>query len=114
MPDSFSLIPHWPAVDPGIEAPPFVPESVAIAPESGAMDPGGYTVAEVLAHAEAHPEEVARLLEAELNGKGRPTLTAGLTAMLPEDMAVFDAGDVPEQPDEVEAPPLVDEPEATT
>jgi len=41
-------------------------------------DPGVHTVSEVLAQADAHPDTVQALYDAEAAGKARSTLLAGL------------------------------------
>jgi hypothetical protein len=45
-----------------------------------AFDPGAHTAAEVKAYVEAHPDERAAILAAELAGKARVTLTEWLSA----------------------------------
>jgi hypothetical protein len=47
--------------------------------EAEAYDPGVHTVDDVLAHADAHPDQVQALYDAEMNGKSRTTLIDGLT-----------------------------------
>lgn len=42
-------------------------------------DPTGYTVEQVLAYAEAHPDHAEMLLDAERDGKGRKSLISALT-----------------------------------
>lgn len=46
--------------------------------EASAYDPGQHTVDDVLDHADAFPDEVQALYDAESNGKGRVTLLDGL------------------------------------
>jgi len=46
------------------------------------FDPEDYTISEVVAYAEAHPEEVKALYAAERRGKGRVTLLADLESRL--------------------------------
>lgn len=56
---------------------PDAPEAVAAAgetAETGEFDPGDHTVAEVLAHVDANPDDLDRVLADEEAGKARVTL----------------------------------------
>jgi hypothetical protein len=46
-----------------------------------AYDPGDHTVAEVIAYAAEHPDQLDDIEAAETSGKARSTLLAGLEAM---------------------------------
>lgn len=48
----------------------------------GAFDPGAYTIPDVLAYVDAHPDELAAVRDAEYNGKARVTLLDELDARL--------------------------------
>lgn len=49
-----------------------------VEPEGEQFDPGQATVAVVLAYVEDHPDERARIRDAEQNGKARVSLLAAL------------------------------------
>ena len=67
------------------EPPPAITEEVPI---TEPYDPGAHTVAEVESYADAHPDEVEEIYEAEVAGKNRTTLVTYLEALIP-----FDPGD---------------------
>jgi hypothetical protein len=46
------------------------------------FDPGAYTVADVLAYVDEHPDEAAAVRDAEAAGKARVTLLEALDAMV--------------------------------
>lgn len=78
-----------PSPTPAEEAPTSVGEAEDVSPaEVDAItvtymdDPTGFTVAEVIAYAEAHPEHAAMLLEMEAEGKNRNGVIKALTALL--------------------------------
>jgi len=58
--------------------PPPEPEQVDV---EGGFDPGDHTVAEVIAYAAEHPDQLDDIQAAETAGKARSTLLAGLEAM---------------------------------
>jgi hypothetical protein len=64
------------------------PQALAFADEVEEYDPADHTVAEVEEYAEAHPDEVQDLLDAEVAGKNRSTLITFLEQLVP-----FDPGD---------------------
>lgn len=64
------------------------PEAAEEAPDDAATDedymgdPSTHTVKDVIAYADAHPEHAEMLLDAEVEGKNRPSLVAHLESML--------------------------------
>lgn len=73
-------VPPPPEEEPEPEPEPEEPE-----PEEesvGEFDPGAYTVAQVQDYVSAHPQETARVHEAEVNGKNRSTLVTWLNDRL--------------------------------
>ena len=61
-----------------------VPAGESVDASTDAYDPGDYTVDDVVAYAEAHPDEVDAILAAERDGKNRVTLISHLETMRDE------------------------------
>ena len=61
------------------------PEPEPVAEESGEFDPAEHSAAEVIARAEANPDEAAALLDAEMEGKARKGVVNALTEIVQPD-----------------------------